>query len=154
MRKLLVLGFMLGLLSTAGTVLAADYKAHLNGAEEVPPRDTHARGNALFDLSTDGTTLSYKLIVANIVNVTAAHIHLAAEGVNGPVVALLFQAGAPDGRSDGILAQGTITAADLAGPLAGQPLSTLIAAIEAGDTYVNVHTVTNPGGEIRGQIRD
>ena len=153
MRRLLVLGIALGLLATAGTALAADYKAHLSGAGEVPPNDSKARGNALFTLSDDGTQLSFKLIVANIVNVTASHIHLGAAGQNGPVVALLYQAGAPDGRSDGILAQGTITAANLAGPLAGQPLSALIAAIEAGDTYVNVHTVTNPAGEIRGQIR-
>lgn len=152
MRKLLALGITLGLLATAGTALAAGYKAHLSGAEEVPPQDTNARGNALFTRSADGTTLSYKLIVANIVNVTAAHIHLGAAGVNGPVVVTLYS-GSPNGRESGILAEGTITAADLVGPLAGQPLSTLIAAIEAGDTYVNVHTVARPGGEIRGQVR-
>lgn len=153
MRKLLVLGITLGLLATAGTALAADYKAHLSGAQEVPPNDSKARGTALFTLSADGTQLNFKLIVANIVNVTASHIHLGAAGVNGPVVALLYQAGAPDGRADGVLAQGTITAANLTGPLAGQPLSALITAIEADDTYVNVHTISIPGGEIRGQIR-
>ena len=61
-----------------------------------------------------------------------------------------------------MIATGTITAADLVGPLAGQSLSELVEAIEAGDAYVNVHTndggpVTDepgdiPGGEIRGQI--
>ena len=64
---------------------------------------------------------------------------------------------------DGVLAEGTITAADLVGPLAGHPLSDLIDAIQAGNAYVNVHTndgvaPTNtgpgdfPGGEIRGQL--
>jgi hypothetical protein len=56
--------------------------------------------------------------VANIENVVAAHIHLAPAGVNGPVVAFLFS-GAPSGRSNGVLAEGTITAANLVGPLAG-----------------------------------
>jgi len=65
---------------------------------------------------------------------------------------------------DGILAQGTIDGTGLIGPLAGKKLSDLIAAMDAGNTYVNVHTNdgvaptgTGPGdlsaGEIRGQIR-
>jgi hypothetical protein len=39
------------------------------------------------------------------------------------------------------------------GPLAGQSLDALLAAMRDGDTYVNVHTTQFPGGEIRGQIR-
>lgn len=145
---------------------AADsYTAHLAGANELPVRDTLARGQAIFMVSDDGTEVHYRLIAANIRNVTAAHIHLGTADVNGPVVAFLYGNAAPGGgRSDGVLATGTITAADLTGPLAGQPLSELLTAIDAGNTYVNVHTndgvaPTNtgpgdfPGGEIRGQIR-
>jgi hypothetical protein len=50
--------------------------------------------------------------------VVAAHIHRGAAGENGPIVA--FQAGpiAPGGgRHDGIPGEGTITAANLIGPL-------------------------------------
>jgi glucose/arabinose dehydrogenase len=140
------------------------FVTHLTGDEEVPPLDTRAQGQATFELSEDGTELHYKLNVANINNVVASHIHLGAEGTNGPVVAFLFgPAPSGGGRSSGVLAEGTITAADLVGPLAGQPLSALIDAMMAGNTYVNVHTndgvaPTNtgpgdfPGGEIRGQI--
>jgi hypothetical protein len=136
----------------------------LSGAEEVPPTSTPARGTAVFRLSADGTELSYRLVVANIHNVVAAHIHLGPAGTNGPVVAFLYGPAAPgEGRTDGVLATGTITAASLIGPLAGEPLSTLVEAMIAGDAYVNVHTndgvaPTNtgpgdfPGGEIRGQI--
>jgi len=142
-----------------------NFVAPLNGNEEVPARDTNARGLAHFKLSKDGTELSYKLIVANIKNVVASHIHLGPAGANGPVVAFLFGPAAPGGgRTDGVLAEGTITAASLVGPLAGQPLSALIAAMKDGNTYVNVHTNDGvppidtgpgdfPGGEIRGQIR-
>jgi hypothetical protein len=57
------------------------------------------------------------------------------------------------GRFDGVYVEGTITASNLVGPLAGQPLSALLDAMRAGNTYVNVHTSANAGGEIRGQIR-
>ncbi len=146
--------------------LGADFvAAPLTGGVEVPPNDTRARGNAHFDLSADGTQLSYKLIVANIDNVIAAHIHLAPPGVNGGVVAFLFgPKPAGGGPSNGVIAEGTITAANLVGSLAGQPLSALINNLQSGNAYLNVHTNDGvappntgpgdiPGGEIRSQIR-
>lgn len=128
------------------------FVAPLKGDQEVPPVATQAAGLAHFKLSKDGTSLSYKLIVANIEDVTQAHIHVAPAGVNGPVVAFLFGF-VPGVTTNGVLAEGTITSSDLIGPLAGQPLSALVDAMRAGNAYVNVHTVANPGGEIRGQIK-
>jgi hypothetical protein len=154
-----------GAMRSAQVTVPLNFGAHLTGAEEVPVRDTRAQGQAIFQLSRDGTALSYRLIASNIENVTASHIHVGPAGTNGPVVAFLFGDVPPGGgRTDGVLATGTITEANLVGPLAGQPFSALIDAIQAGNTYVNVHTndgvpPTNtgpgdfPGGEIRGQIR-
>ena len=142
---------------------------HLTGSQEVPARATLAQGQANFWLSDNGDTLYYRLNTANIENVFQAHIHLAPAGVNGPIVAWLYPSAPPaqliPGRSDGVLATGAITADDLVGPLAGMPLSALLDAIAAGNTYVNVHTNDPvdppntgpgdfPGGEIRGQIND
>ena len=144
---------------TLGSVSAQsrNFRAHLSGGEEVPPSETRAQGQAIFQISKDGTVLHYKLIVTNIENVTMAHIHLAPAGANGPVVAWLYPSAPPaqliPGRSNGPLAQGTITADDLVGPLKDLPLADLLEAIEAGNAYVNVHTSQFPGGEIRGQIR-
>jgi hypothetical protein len=132
---------------------------------EAPPRDTQATGQAVFQLNEEETELSYRLILANIDNVVAAHIHPGVTGVNGPVVAFLAGDFPPGGgRVSGVLGEGTITSANLVGPLAGRDLSVLVAAMRSGGTYVNVHTndgidPTNtgpgdfPGGEIRGQIR-
>ena len=168
MRKLFaVLLFGATLLALAAPVDAGDqdFVAHLSARDEVPSNESLAQGQAIFDLSADGTRLDYKLIAANIDNVVFAHIHLAPAGVNGPVVAFLFgPAAAGGGRFSGVLAQGTITADDLIGPLAGQPLTALVDAMLAGNTYVNAHTNdgvapagTGPGdlpaGEVRGQIR-
>jgi len=130
-----------------------NFVAPLKDSNEVPPRDTGATGLALFHLVNDGTELYYKLLVANIDNVTASHIHLGAAGVNGGVVAFLFGGPTTSGRTQGILAEGTITDADLIGALAGQTLEDLIEEIAAGNAYVNVHTTAFPGGEIRGQIQ-
>jgi hypothetical protein len=163
-RTVLALTLALALVPSAASAGSGNFRAHLSGAEEVPANESLGAGQAIFEVSEDETEISYRLIASNIENVVASHIHVGAVGVNGPVVAFLFgNAPAGGGRTDGVLATGTITAADLVGPLAGQPLSVLIDEIEAGNTYVNVHTndgiaPTNtgpgdfPGGEIRGQI--
>ena len=147
----------LSLAATGGAVgTPAVHVAPLSGAEEVPAVDTNARGVGVVKVSADGESLSYKLIVANIENVLQAHIHVGAVGQNGPVVAFLYPPGPPPvlipGRSDGVLATGTITAANLVGPLMGEPFDALVDEIRAGNTYVNVHTTQFPGGEIRGQL--
>jgi hypothetical protein len=153
-------------LSLGSAALAGDstYLAHLSADNEVPANDSLAVGNAVFHLSDDGQSLDYRLIVANIDNVIAAHIHIAPAGVNGPVVAFLYGPAAPaGGQTQGVIGQGTITAANLVGPLAGHPFSELIDAIESGNAYVNVHTNDGaappntgpgdfPGGEIRDQL--
>ena len=154
----LVLAMLLALsVVTPAVAAVTNFTAHLSGGEEVPPVATLAQGQAVFQLSKDGTELSYRLIVANIEDVLQSHIHLAPAGVNGPVVVWLYPSAPPaqliPGRFNGVLAEGTITAADLVGPLVGMDLSDLIAAMEAGNTYVNLHTTQYPGGEIRGQIR-
>jgi hypothetical protein len=133
------------------------FRTHLRGAEEAPnPVDTRAQGQAKFRLSRDGTELHYRLNVANIENVTQAHIHLGQPGVAGGVVVWLYPSGPPatliPGRSQGVLAEGTITAANLVGTLQGQPLSALLTHIRNGNAYVNVHTSAHPPGEIRGQL--
>lgn len=153
---------MFGLMLVVGGFATAqagerNFITHLSGDAEVPAVATQAQGKAKFKLNKDGQSLHYSLNVANIDNVTMAHIHLAAAGANGPVVAWLYPASPPpvliEGRSDGVLAAGVLTAANLTGPLAGQSVQDLVDAINAGNAYVNVHTTQNPGGEIRGQIR-
>jgi hypothetical protein len=138
--------------------------AHAAGENEVPPRETRARGNAIFHVSDDGLSVDYKLIVANIENVRQSHIHLGDASVAGPIVVFLYgPVPAGGGRIDGVIAEGTFTAANLIGPLAGHPLSDLLTAMRNNGAYANVHTDDGvppantgpgdfPGGEVRGTI--
>jgi hypothetical protein len=163
------------LFATAGVATAAlrNYRAHLSGREEVPPPgvvvQTLAQGQAVFQLSKDGTAMHYKIAVANIDNVIMAHIHRGARGTNGPVVVWLYPGTTPgagpagQGRVDGVLVEGTFTAANLQVATGITTLEQLLAEIESGNAYVNVHTNDGidppntgpgdyPGGEVRGHI--
>jgi hypothetical protein len=167
MRRTIVLVVMLalGLLAVAPSALAGDnFVATLSGDQEVPARDTQAVGVATFKLRDDGAALRFKVNVANIDNVFAAHIHCGAVGVNGPVGVTLFMGAPAGGAANGTLAEGTITAPDPGNACGWTDLAAVLAAMAGGATYVNVHTDDGvappntgpgdfPGGEIRGQIR-
>ena len=141
----------------------------LQGAEEVPPRVTPASGQISLRL-LDDDHIGYTLDVADITNITMAHIHMAPKGVNGGIVVWLYPSvrgtaplpggSGPVGR---ILVSGTFSSADFRGALAGKTMADFLAAVEAGQTYGNVHTDDGiappntgagdfPGGEIRGQL--
>jgi len=149
--------FLASLLILAGTAigLAGEggkyYSAELTGVG-----GSQAGGKATFELNKEGTVLRYKLTASNVVGATMAHIHLAPPGKDGPVAAWLYPSGPPpmlkEGKFEGTLAEGNITAENLQGDLKGKPLSALVEKIEAGETYVNLHTKEKPGGEARGQI--
>jgi hypothetical protein len=164
MRRTILLIAMLVLALAPSAVAGDNFVAPLSGDEEVPARDTQAVGVATFKLSDDGAALEFKLNVANIENVVAAHIHCGAVGVNGPIGVTLFMGPPATGRLNGTLAEGTITAPDAGNACGWTDLAAILAAIESGNTYVNVHTNDGvappntgpgdfPGGEIRGQIR-
>jgi CHRD domain-containing protein len=177
MRGRLLLGlFVLGLAVVTAAVagLNRNWSVHADGSQEVPPRDSQGQAQAIFHLAPDGQSIDYKLIAANIDNVFMAHIHMVtsaptAPGVNGPIVVWLYPSTAVmpgplgAGRIQGVIAQGTITAGNLVGPLAGHSLEDLLTAMRTGKAYVNLHTNDGvgavdtgagdfPGGEIRANI--
>ncbi len=107
----------------------------LSGAQEVPPVNTAATGSGtilvLMDRSVSGS------VSTSGVAGTAAHIHMAATGQNGPVIVPLNRTGenlwsVPD----------SIRFNDAQ-----------YEAYRLGNLYINVHSAANPAGEIRGQVR-
>jgi CHRD domain len=106
-------------------------------------------GSGFFTYTIEGSQLCYTLEVSNLtVAPFAAHIHLGPRNVAGDiVVGLLTPPAATSTVSDCITATSDAT---------GMALSTAELAAIAADPrayYVNVHTTTFPGGEVRGQLK-
>jgi len=107
----------------------------LSGAQEVPPVNTAATGSGtitvLMDRSVSGTVTTTGIVG------TAAHIHLAAPGQNGPVIVPLNKTG-----DNAWSVPPSIRFNDAQ-----------YEAYRLGNLYVNVHSAANPDGEIRGQVK-
>lgn len=135
-----------------------EFEARLSGAQEVPPVDTRARGKAGFEVDDDYTKIKYRLKVKTpgessigLLGAAGAHIHCAAAGENGPVV--VFLAGVINGGLDGtVKISATFTEANIVNDACGATIIDLVNSMSNGQTYVNVHSLANPPGEVRGQI--
>lgn len=127
--------------------------AALNGGNENPGVTTGAAGTATVTWNTNTNTGTYRVDVFNMpVGTTASHIHVGAEGQNGPVI-INFTV-PPGGISNDFGLTGNISCTDLV-PRAAQGINScddFEQALMLGNTYVNVHSTNNPGGEIRGQL--
>jgi CHRD domain/Secretion system C-terminal sorting domain len=116
-----------------------EFVASLSGAQEVPPVTTNGVGIGTFNLSQSRDKLKFRVVVGGLSGpITSCHFHQGAAGVAGPVVLDLLS------FVSGNVIEGEVT-----------PTPAIVTAMLAGQIYINVHTATNLGGEIRGQlIRD
>ena len=136
---------------------------------EVPSISSTGQGEFRTKIDENDETIAYTLTWENLeVGATQAHIHFGQRSVNGGIsVFLCTNLGnapasppnpptqeCPTGPSGTVT--GVITPAHVSGPASQgiEPLSfsELVAAMKEGFTYVNIHSVRYPGGEIRGQI--
>ena len=145
-------GVIRGQLTRSGQEAPGDLFAAkaLSGAKERPtPVVSTAGGSATFELISS-STIRFNLDVTGISGATMAHIHTAVADSAGPIVVTLFSSTSPVGPLTGMLASGTFTSANIQMP--GVSFDSLLSLMRRGRTYVNVHTVLNPAGEIRAQI--
>lgn len=121
--------------ATPSMAAMVNLKADLKAASEVPPTDSKGSGSVTATFDTASKKLSWKGTISGLTGpATAAHFHAGEVGKNGGVVVPI--AGADKGAFEGSATLTDAQAADLM----------------AGKWYVNVHTATNKGGEIRGQV--
>ena len=161
----------LGLLLLNSPVSAQNnLRAELESSQEVPAVSSTASGQFRAKVIKNTTieyTLSYKGLEADA---TQSHIHIGQRSVNGGIVVFLCQAAVKDPKGlaptcparEGSVT-GTLTAANLAPNTGAQGqgiegdsaenFAELLKAIRDDVAYVNVHTATFTGGEIRGQIK-
>lgn len=121
--------------------ILGDFKTYdfdLSGCQEVPRVSTTGTGNASVTVDTLNNTVTVEGSFSDLTSpATAAHIHgPAKQGQNAGVILTLELSGDTSGFITG---NGTLTPAEIDDVLNGL-------------TYVNVHSDTYPGGEIRGQI--
>ena len=107
----------------------------LSGGNEVPAVTSAAAGTGTVTINADRTVAAS--ITATGMNATAAHIHEAAAGANGPVIVPFTKTG-----------DNTFAA-----PAGAMLTESQYASYKAGKLYVNVHSAAHPGGEIRAQLK-
>jgi len=143
-----------GLACNSTTGLQTNFGAALGGDFETPPLTSTGGANATF--TVNGLTINYTLNItaAAASNYTNSHIHTGAAAVSGPVqVTLCSTTGIPMTcpTSTGTVT-GSFTATSGSQLLGTVTYDSLVKAMRNRATYANVHSVTNGGGEIRGQI--
>jgi CHRD domain len=136
----------------------------LSGYQEVPALSTTGHGKFRATIDRKDQEIHYTLTFGDLeTDATQSHIHFENRTNNGPIVVFLCSnlGNGPPGTqacpAAGGTITGTITPANVGGGAAGQGLAAgefdeLVRAIKAGATYVNVHSVGRPSGEIRAQL--
>ena len=162
----LVAGAALLLPAQAASATPITFTANLIGANEVPPSGSPGSGHATVVLDPVANTLHVDVTFSGLeAGTTMSHIHccLASPGATGINVGVATTTptfpGFPLGVTAGtythdfsLLDPGTYNPAfvTLEGGTILSARNALVAGIEAGETYLNIHTTLFPGGEIRG----
>jgi hypothetical protein len=152
------ISFTLAAQGTSDTV--QHFVVRPSASQEIPPTTSDAGGIFTLQFNRDLSKARYNLTVFNGTGVTQAHLHCGPAGSAGPIVVFLFGFVAEGVDVNGSLISGELTNADI---MPQDPpldvcgvtinnLSSLLAAIRQDRVYVNIHTLANPPGELRGQI--
>ncbi len=133
-RTTLLRSALLAGLFVAGAALAVDVKVTLSGDQEVPPVKTEGKGSGTITVADDGAVSGS--VTTTGVKGTMAHIHQGAAGSNGPVIVPFVK----DGDT-------------YKAPPGAKLTPDQLKEFKAGNTYFNVHSDANKGGEVRGQLK-
>ncbi|MBN9563831.1 MAG: CHRD domain-containing protein [Alphaproteobacteria bacterium] len=144
MRNLAFAGALAGamaLLAPQADATVITYQVHIDGAQANTP--SPGTGHATLMLDTTADTLDVNMAYSGLLAPTTnAHIHCCAPpGATGPVIIPFLPAGFVTGATSGSFSH-----------LFTGLTPTLVADIQSGLSYINIHTTQFPEGEIRGQV--
>lgn len=165
-RVIAPLALLAGLLAGPAQALVVSYDADLDGPTEIPPNASPGFGSALITVDFDTLMMDVQITFSDLVGTTtASHIHCCTDvpgSANVGVATVLptftgFPLGVASGTYDHtfdmalassynpafVTAQGSISNA----------FGALVAGMETGNAYLNIHTTEFPGGEIRGLVQ-
>jgi hypothetical protein len=162
LAKLVLLVVAALLLTPVGHAAPITYSAILSGANENPATGSPGTGSTLVTIDTAAHTLHVTVVFTGLTSgTTASHIHccIAPNGNAGVATTTPTFAGFPlgvtAGTYDNVLDMTQASSWNPAfitanGGTTASAEAVLAAGLAAGNAYLNIHTTTNPGGEIRG----
>jgi CHRD domain/PEP-CTERM motif len=151
-------------LALPAAALQVTYGASLSGAAESPPNASAGTGTTTVIIDDVADTMEVIVSFSGLSGTTtASHIHcctaLPGTGTAGVATVLPLFTGFPTGVTSGtydhtfdMTLAGSYNPAFVTahGGTAAGAFSALLAGINAGEAYLNVHSTFAPGGEIRG----
>ena len=156
LKSLLVTAGLLALVAAPASAQTFTLTASLSGAGQATQTtnglNTGAFGDAVVTVNIAAQTLTYTVRVFNLPSgVSASHIHVGADKTAGPVVVNFAP---PVPASNDFDFTGVVKFSEFVlRPDQGiRSSDDMVQAILGGNSYVNVHSSANPGGEIRGQL--
>jgi hypothetical protein len=122
-------------LATPAMAAMVNLKADLKASNEVPPNDSKGTGSVTATFDTTSKKLDWKGSYS---------------GLSGPATAAHFHGPGEAGKNAGVAVPISATSS----PFEGSATLTDAQAADlmSGKWYANIHTATNKGGEIRGQM--
>ena len=156
MNALLVTAGLLAFAAAPASAQSFTLTANLSGAGEATTTangiNTGAFGDCTIVLNLSAETLTYSVRVFNLPSgITASHIHVGAERTAGPVV-VNFAPPVPASNDFGFTGVVAFSAFVLRPDQGIRSSEDMVQAILGGNSYCNVHSQVNGGGEIRGQF--
>ncbi|UGS36435.1 CHRD domain-containing protein [Capillimicrobium parvum] len=132
----------------AGAASSQKYDATLKGSSEVPKSSSKATGHAEFTIAPNGRSIRYEITAKGLTGpAQASHIHLGRPGQAGGVLISIST------KPFSLPRAGRLTAKQFTAVGNVKTFAQAVRAMKAGRTYVNIHTMQFPAGEIRGQVR-
>ena len=159
----LVAGALFAAVAMPATAVESIYTAVLSGSAEVPPNESPANGTATVTIDTGNYTMRVQDTFSGLLaENTASHIHCCTTptGTAGVATTTPTFTGFPSGTS-GVydhtfdMTNTSSYSSSFLAANGGTPLSAfdaLVAGLNSGSAYANIHSGMFPAGEIRGTL--